>query len=163
MYRFHRCQSHPDFPNLIGWYLELRPDDLATFMVLHEHVTRALYVRYGMDPHLKDNPHYNPLILASGWVESVEKFREEGVTLEINCHGGMWTLDGLIILATVEQEELQWPDHFDDEVITISKWPDAKHYYLCSNKNRIFVPDKFNQYEDAEQAALLYTNNVVSR
>jgi hypothetical protein len=43
---------------------------------------------------------------------------------------------------------------FDDERITICRWPQGKHSYLCSSKHRIFVPDKHDSYDEARKVAL---------
>lgn len=65
-------------------------------------------------------------------------------------------LYGTKILETVESDNLYWDDYFDDEIVTISRWPKAKHFYLASNKGRIFVPDKYNTYKVAYMAVLRY-------
>jgi len=64
--------------------------------------------------------------------------------------------EGAIILETIESRKLIWPEQFDGEIITISRWPEGKHYYLCSNKQRIFVPDKYRTFEAAYEVALCY-------
>ena len=60
------------------------------------------------------------------------------------------------ILETTESDKIDWAIRYEDERITISRWPEAKHYYLCSNRNRMFVPDKYNEYADALKAARRY-------
>jgi hypothetical protein len=64
----------------------------------------------------------------------------------------------LIVLAEIERDDLTWPEHFDDEIITISRWPKGKHYYLSSNRGRVFVPEKFSTYQAAEEAARKYVS-----
>ncbi len=164
MYKFARCQPHAKCPNLQGWYLILTPGDLDTLMELHTGVTYLYYCKFGMDPHLKpgslDDVLKNPIRLATIWLRTVEKFLMAGITLAVNLSGGMMPLDSVKVLATIEQEKMIWPNHYDDEVIKISRWPDGKHYYLSSNKNRVFVPPKFIGYKDAHDMAGKYTDEI---
>ena len=162
-FTFHRCQTHPDIKDLIGWYLELQPDDLTTLEAIWPNICNSLFMRFNFDPHLKDNPMYKPVKLAAGWRQTVEKYLLQGMTLGINCAGGFAPLSGFIILSTLESETLDWPDYFPDERITIAKWPDGKHWYVISSKNRVFAQSKFIGYEDARNYALKFTNSVRSR
>jgi hypothetical protein len=159
-YTFHKCQPHPKCPDLTGWYLELRPDDAATMMRVHRGVCCLYFFKFGMDPHIQKDEdqaaRYNPIKLAAGWLASVERFMLAGDTLLVNSNGGIMPMDGVKILDTVESDDLHWDDRFDDERITISRWPLAKHYYLASNRNRVFVPEKYNSYNEARRAALRY-------
>ena len=72
------------------------------------------------------------------------------------------TYDESKIRTTVEREKMIWPsDEFDEEeVITISRWPRARHYYLSSNRDRVFVPSKYWDYKDAKRIAEQYTSNI---
>jgi len=164
MYHFARCQPDAGCPDLQGWYLILEPDDLDALMALHKGVASLYYCKYGMDPHLKPDSDEgflkNPIRLAALWLGTVEKFLSAGTTLAVNSSGGMIPLDSVKVLATVEQEKMVWPDLYDDEKITISRWPEGKHYYLSSNKNRVFVPPSYNSYTDAYAAARKYTENI---
>lgn len=105
---------------------------------------------------------YNPLRLAAKWLQSVENCLLAGAVL-INSNGGLMPREGAVVLDSVESDKLDWPEKFEDEIITISRWEGAKHYYLSSNKGRIFVPDKYNEYADARRAALRHTDQVVSK
>jgi hypothetical protein len=71
----------------------------------------------------------------------------------VNINGGMFPARESTILETVESDKIDWAIRYEDERITISRWPEARHYYLCSNRNRMFVPDKYNDYADALKAA----------
>jgi hypothetical protein len=85
-----------------------------------------------------------------------------GTTLAINSNGGMVPLNEVTIVAKEQAEMIDWPDHYDDEVITISRWPGGKHYYLSSNKDRIFTPPNHLTYESAKRMAVKYTRNIVT-
>jgi len=159
-YRFHRCQPHAKCPDLQGWYLELRPDDAETMMRVHKGVAYLYFNKFGLDPHIqKDETKkalYNPIKLATGWLQSVERYLLAGETLLVNCNGGIMPMDGTLILDTVQSDDLHWDDRFDSEIITIHKWPKGKHWYLTSNKNRIFVLEKHGSLTAARKAALRY-------
>lgn len=156
-YRFHRCQPHAKCPDLTGWYLELRPNDTDTLMKVHRGVVGIYYNKFGLDPHIqKDellNAIYNPIVLGAKWIEGALRFLLDGETLLVNFNGGIMPMVGTIILETVESDDLDWDVRYDDETITISRWPEGKHWYLCSNKLRIFIPDKYTTYTDAYKAA----------
>lgn len=166
MYRFVRCQPHAEYPGFQGWYLVLKPDDIDALMELHKGVANFYYRKFGMDPHITESEMamaYNPIILTAKWLCSVEHFLLVGTTLVINQSGGMVPLDSVKVLAEIESERMTWPNCYEDEVVTISRWPKGQHYYLSSNKNRIFVPPKYIQYFSALQAAKKYTDNVKSK
>lgn len=156
-YRFHRVQPHPKCPDLTGWYLELRPDDGDTIMAVHKGVCNVYFFRYGLDPHVQQNEtqraFYNPMKLASQWLVSAERYLMNGETILVNCNGGILPLAGAKILDTVETDDIAWDEQLDREEITISRWPNAKHWYLSSSKSRIFIPEKYNSYAEAEQVA----------
>lgn len=159
-YRFHRCQCHPKLPDLQGWYLEVRPDDAETVMRVHKSVTGLYFFKFGMDPHILEDEDrkalYNPIKLAALWLQTVEHYLLNGDTILVNSNGGMMPLAGSKILETVESDNIHWDDRHDDERITISHWPRGKHWYLASNKHRLFVPDKYNTYTEAYHEALRY-------
>jgi len=123
-------------------------------MKVHKGVTGLYYFKFGMDPHVDPTGPYNPIKLAAQWLLSVERYLLTGEAVLVNSNGGLMPRIGAIVLGEVESDKLIWPDHYEDEVLTISRWPERRHYYLCSNKGRIFVPDKHNTFEDAHKAAL---------
>lgn len=154
-YRFHKCRPHAKCPDLTGWYLELLPDDVETLMKLHKGVVGLYFFKFGQDSHVDPTGPYNPIKLAALWLQSVERYLLRGETVLVNMNGGMMPMD-VPILDTVESDDLHWDDRFDDEYITISRWPQAKHWYLSSNKNRVFVPVKYDSYTETYKEALRY-------
>jgi len=166
-YRFVRCQTHPKCPDVIGWYLVLEPGDIDTLMKLHKGVAYLYFHKFGMDPHLKPDSEEgvlkNPIRLAAGWLRSVENFLAEGTTLAVNSNGGIVPLDSVKILSEQENEKLNWPDYYDDEVITISHWSGGTHYYLSSNKGRVFVPSKYATHKAARVTAEHYTSHIETK
>lgn len=159
-YRFHRCQCHPKCPDLTGWYLEIKPDNGETVMKVHRGICGLYFFKFGMTPYSQANKDwrafYDPLRLAAGWLMSVEHYLMNGETILVNSNGGIMPMDGAKILDTVESTNLHWNDRFDDEIVTIFRWPQAEHWYLASNKHRVFIPGKYNTYKAAEREALCY-------
>ena len=92
---------------------------------------------------------------SEGSVESLESALLEGDLL-VNPAGGFVAKRDLIVLAEIKRRDLIWPEVFADEIITISRWPKGTHYYLSSNRGRVFVPEKFVTYRAARLAALRY-------
>ncbi len=159
-HRFHLLQPHVKCPDLTGWYLELRPDDSETIMAVHKGVAALYFFKFGQDPHIqKDETQrllYNPIRLAANWLVSVERFLMQGEAVLVNAFGGMMPLAGAIILDTVESSVLHWPGRNDDEKITVSRWPAGRHWYLSSNKGRVFCPAKYDSLAEARHEALRY-------
>lgn len=166
MYHFAHCQPHSKCPDTFGWYLILKPDDLDALMKLHKSVAYLCFAKFGMNPHIKpdsvEGVLKNPIRLAALWLQTMEKFLLRGETVLVNSSGGMMPYDETKIRTVVDREKMIWPsDEFDpDEIITISRWPRAHHFYLSSNKNRVFVPSKCTNYENAKRVAEQYTSNI---
>jgi hypothetical protein len=130
-------------------------------MDLHRGVAQYYWYKFGKNPHLKDAATiYNPLTLANLWLKAVEKYRMDGIIIGVNSCGGIFPLDSVKVLATVEKDRMTWPTLHEGEVITISRWPEMPHWYLTSNKDRIFVPIKYTRCVDARRAAQVYTDNI---
>lgn len=166
MYHFVRCQPDTKCPDLQGWYLILEPDTVETLEKLHRGVAHFYYAKYGMNPHidvLGKDWFKHPIRLAALWLQTIEKFLAAGTTLAVNSSGGMLPLDDVKVLATTESERMAWPDLHEDEIVTISLWPEGKHFYLSSNKNRVFVPPQYVRYEDALHAAKIHTENIETK
>jgi len=164
-YRFHRCQPHARCPDLTEWYLVLRPDDVDTLMKLHKGVVGLYFFKFGMDPHIqKDKTQaalYHWAKLGAHWLMSVERYLMNGETLLVNHNGGIMPMDGVKVLETVESDNIHWDNRYDDEIITISRWPRGKHWYLASNKfQRLFIPAKYVNFEEARHEALRYTDHI---
>jgi len=164
MYKFVRCQPHAKCPDLHGWYLVLKPDDLDTLMKIHKGVVGLLYHKYKLDPHIPKSEFlltiYNPIRLAAGWLACVEKHLTAGITLAVNSKGGWFPLSRMEVLVEEKSERLIWPDRYRNEVITISRWPEGRHYYLSSNRDRVFISGKHSTYKGAFQVARMYTANI---
>ena len=166
MYQFARCQSHPKYPELQGWYLVLKPDDCDTLEKLHKGVAGFYYGKFGKDPHIVKSDFAgicNPIRLAGKWLATVMKHLVTGETLVVNSKGGWLTYDSVQVLATQTSDDMRWPTLYKAETITISRWPRGRHYYLSSNRDRIFYPLKYLQYADALAEAKVYTNTVKSK
>lgn len=165
MYRFVRCQTHPKCPDVIGWYLVLKPDDVDTLMKLHKGIANLYFFKFGMDLHITESemaPHYNPIKLAAQWLQSIKRLLQEG-SVAVNSNGGCVPLNSVKVLSESTNQRLDWPDYYDDEVITISRWTGGRHYYLSSNRNRIFVPAKYCDLKAARYTAQKYTNHIQTR
>lgn len=163
MYRFLRCQTHPKCPSVIGWYLVL--DNIDTAIKLHRGVATMYLEQFGGDPHLLKSTGascYHPVTLAANWLNTVGQAISNASIL-VNSKGGWMTFDGVTVLGEVTSDELVWPEQLDDEVIFIGKYPDGRHYYLSSNKGRIFAPPKHTTYQAAERMAKQYTDNIQTR
>ena len=168
MYRFARCIPNPKCPDTQGWYLVLKPHDLATFMELHIGVANFYFCKFGSGgPPLKGpdlGVPRNPIRLAELWLETIEKFRAAGTTLVVNRNGGALPLDSVEVVTEIESEKMYWPrERGSFEVITISRWLQSQHYYLSSNMGRVFVPPKYAHYEDARLVAEMYTDKIEDR
>ena len=166
MYEFARCSSDPRFPETQGWYLVLKPDDHDTLTLLHKGVARLYFSKFDMDPHLSKSQlpgMCHPLQLASKWLTTVAEQLFRGHTLVVNSKGGWLPLESVEVLSTTTSEAMRWPTVYKKEAITISRWPEGRHYYLSSNKDRIFMPTKYTQYSDALTEAKIYTDMVHSK
>ena len=166
-YTFCRCQLHPKCPDLTGWCLRITPNDpIETLMSVHRGVVSLYFHKFGEDPHIQADAArrdlYNPLKLATSWLQTAERFLLRGEAIFVNVNGGMMPAKDVTILETVESDKIDWDVQYEDEVITISRWPEGRHYYLCSNKQRIFIPDRYNEYADAIKAAKRYKAKIVS-
>ena len=151
-YRFARCQVHPAFDDVQGWFLEVQGDDPQLLAALHKSITAKYCSMLGEDSH---GCGADATRLAAAWLQSLESALQEGEVL-VNPAGGIVAKRDLIVLAEIKRRDLTWPEVLADEIITISKWPKGKHYYLCSNRSRVFVPEKFATYRAARLAAIRY-------
>jgi hypothetical protein len=52
-HQFLLCQPHAKCPELMGWYLDLRPDDLKIFFQVHRGVCCLYFHKFRLDPHIK--------------------------------------------------------------------------------------------------------------
>lgn len=151
-YRFARCQVHPAFQDVQGWFLEVQGDDPQLVAALHKSIAAKYHSMLGQDSH---GCGADATRLAAVWLQSLESALQEGDVL-VNPAGGFVAKRDLIVLAEIKRRDLIWPEVFADEIITISRWPKGTHYYLSSNRGRVFVPEKFVTYRAARLAALRY-------
>ena len=157
-YTFHRCQLHAGCPGLLDWRLAIRPGDTIDLLTrVHRGVSIMYFNKFGQDPHIQADELrrdlYNPITLATKWLQTAEKFLADGETVLVNVNGGMSPASSTAILETAESDTLDWAIRYADERITISRWPEGRRDYLCSSRGRVFVPDKYSQYADALKAA----------
>lgn len=122
----------------------------------------------------------HPIILGGKYLATLTDqtlFRRK--TLLVNSAGG-WCYkdDTWEILETRELPTMAYPTDIDPkhnfvpteesdlykETIRITQWPDGTHFYLRSNKNRLFFPEKFDTYEQAFEEAKKYVaeNRIVN-
>ncbi|MFA5344759.1 MAG: hypothetical protein WC315_00575 [Candidatus Omnitrophota bacterium] len=127
-------------------------------MDLHLGVVSSYCTRFGRNPHADPTNIYNPVQLANQWTAMLTKLLKQDGKVLVNSCGGFLPLTNIRILSWIDATKLRWPDIYADEIITISRWPEGRHYYLSSNHNRIFVPAKFSTYAGARELATVYVN-----
>lgn len=146
-------------PNVEGWFLLVDPKDPNTELDLHRSVAVKLFMNYSKDPHISKDRDiqslYNPVKLTAGWLNTLHKMQYKGDEVVMNPNGGLSPLRGWKVLSAVQSDRLAWPTYYADEVIRINQWPDPKavHFYLKSNKDRLFVPSKFDTLAEASAFA----------
>lgn len=184
-YTFHLCRLR-NCPNVIGWWQEIQPQEYQKVESLHRGVSAKLFMQCGVDPHndikYSDNTNdiderdflsviRHPIILGAKYLNALNDqtlFKRN--TLLVNRVGG-WCHkdDSMEILETRTTEWMSWPEDIPEqfrpttqtedlykETIRISQWPDGTHFYLRSNKKRVFFPEKHDTYEAAFNEAKRY-------
>jgi len=139
----------------------LRVSDFETADKVHNGVVHKLYQTIGGDPHNFRNgipvgPHsviLDPVSLGAKWLQTADRHLLSGKHFLVNKVGGIIPPGRFNILDTFESENLVWPDTDDEEVITLSKWPKGKHWYLKSSTGRIFSPPKVDSHREAKEIA----------
>jgi hypothetical protein len=160
MYTFIKCQTHPKCPDLVGWYLVLPCGDIETLEILHAAVAEFYFIKFGLDPHYKNDIYHMPMKLVAGWWNSVHVIWKDLEDVLVNSSGGLLPLSAVTILDEVESDKLFWMDKYNDEKIIISRWPEGKHWYLTSNHNRVFCPSKYNSEKEAYEVAKIFTDKI---
>ena len=159
---FAKVQTHPECPNLVGWYMKVTPDNWQAIDKLHASFCSKLFHKHNKDPHnwKKDdaNPFSDVVRYGTLFLETLTRHQQNGETLYVNSRGGWMNDKGIKILAEIETEK--WPEEIEGEIITISKWPAGKHYYLASNKERIFLENKFDDVLLAREHAKLFVSEA---
>lgn len=159
-YRFIRCETAR---NVEGWWLVLEASDLDTEMKVHRGVVAQAYHRFCRDPHMSEvvgnqrvakneiADMLNPARIGAGFLTT--RWKLGGVVL-VNSVGGMCPFDHRIVVhAELILDSLDWPQILEGEEIAVTQFPDGKHWYLKSNKGRIFDPIKFDTFRQAEKHA----------
>ncbi len=167
MYTFELIQNGR-CPSVQGWWLVVKPGEWGTVDLLHARITQSAFLGGGHqlpadESKMSASQKYayaNPVKVGAEWVQRVSSQIMDGETVYVNASGG-WCLKGKQdkVLATESRSELSWPDTKDDlwqgEIITIKQWGDGIHWYLLSNKSRIFDGKK-NSLEAAKEVARQY-------
>jgi hypothetical protein len=169
VYTFVNVQLHPKCPNLREWRLKLSLRDRRMVENMHRGMARSMLARSLRDPHIvveldKSNAagEYNPLVqepvlLAARWLQAVWMQELMGIEfILVNKVGGWCPYNPRDVNGTVENEDGRWPDPIEGEVITVKRWPNAQHWYLSSNKDRVFMEGKFNTIEEAKRYARMF-------
>ena len=118
-YHFARCQVHPAFADVQGWFLEVQGDGRQLLAALHRSIAAKYHSMLGQDSHGCGGEAAR---LAATWLQSLEAELQEGNVL-VNPAGGFVAKRNLIVLDEVTRHELVWPEQSTDEIITISRWP----------------------------------------
>lgn len=160
-YTFVRCRADDRFP-AEGWYLKITWADQDAIDRMHKAVASSLFMKYVVDPHLFDDNHkpkntiadlVDPLKLGGGWLSTLYRICDEFGHALVNPAGGIRPPSKQENVVKV-LDKLSWPVILDDEWITLMQWPNAQHYYLKSNKNRLFSPEKYETFDEAWKVAM---------
>jgi hypothetical protein len=168
-YTFCKVQCHPNCPNLLGWYLKVASGDIALQMDLHLAVTSRYALKVNRDPHnynkaTKEHTGLyktilNPVIMSANWLLATTNALAKDDIL-VNENGGWMYYEAQYVRETLITDKFRFPNiQLDDcERITIKRWPQNKHWYLISSQGRLFIPEKTNTLQEAEQIALQFVS-----
>ena len=128
------------------------------------------HCKFDEDPHLKRHQNSSDISysffskiqssqhLGPKWLESLRSTidRHGHALVGENC--GITYIHGkLKVINEVNKRKFYFPKkNYECELITISRYPNAPHYYLTSNKDRLFA-DKYNTVQMAIDEAKKYT------
>ena len=98
-YRFARCQVHPDFDDVQGWFLEVQGDNPQLVAALHKSIATKYHSMLGQDSH---GCGPDATRLAAAWLQSLESALQEGEVL-VNPAGGIVAKRDLIVLAEIKR------------------------------------------------------------
>jgi hypothetical protein len=176
-YNFVKAMCHPKLPNLTGWYLKVHREEFKLLLKLHKSLTTRLFISTQRDPHNYDSETkqykdmyetiLHPIALGAKWLIGVERHLLSNDYILFNSRCGWMAFDEKMALEEQIKDKCVFPKDTDNkndamndmyriERITIKRWPDAKHWYLISNQNRVFVPEKHVHLEDAMKTARQY-------
>jgi hypothetical protein len=167
MFEFVNCRADPRF-DATCWYLIVRGDDQKTFEAVHKGVCHMLYHRFDADPHIQRDKErepgmysiFNVAHMGGMWCQGIEKmFSAYGLAL-VGTRGGFrpGPCEESEVLARIKRRELIWPDA--DAEITVSKWPEGRHWYLSAKGGMVFSPHRFNTQKGAVEWATKISSNV---
>jgi hypothetical protein len=135
-------------------------------MAVHRWISTKLFLKLGMNPHIFNQdgtPHdevaayyYHPIKLGAAWLTTAQKFMWQDGGFYVNPAGGILPLKSLgsPILAT--QESSSWPTSpIAGEIVYVTRWPQGEHYYLRSNRNRVFPFVKLDSMDEVREAVEL--------
>lgn len=131
------------------WLLRVEPNDLNTILDLHETMSRELFLKECKDKHLAkavaEGNYPSAVKLGAGYLKTLLNLKESFL---VNPLGGWQFVEGARVERWSESE--QWPVRTADadEVFTMTRWSDAQHFYVTSNK-RDCGGVKFNTQEEA--------------
>lgn len=181
MYKFAKINLHSKLPDLLEWRLLIAPEDLDTHLDTHKAVYESLLHGVLSDPHNpaelkqcpKCNPELsfmefinNPIVLCGHWLAATtQAIQIEGKTIAVNRNGGWSIPRDEQIIDEIQTDTCVFPG--DDrplpmgraKKITISRWPDAKHWYMASNFCSVFIPNKYNTVGEALAMAGEYVDD----
>lgn len=165
MYTFTRIKAHRKC-DITGWYLKISDYDLL--LKINGHAARALFLKFGKDPHLFDKNGIpkttsslmlDPIALASKWLSSATNGLNNFGVIYVNRNNGIVCGDHLEIIEQFVGDKIEFPACEKDDVrIVISKWGGCKHFYLSSDKISIFSGEKYNTFDDVMTEALKYAH-----
>jgi hypothetical protein len=178
-YTFVLCSPDARFPDYKDWYLKLT--DPKQIGDMHDMLTKVLDSKFGKDPHLFNQktgepvssiaPIFHPSVLGAHWITTaISMFQQHGVVY-VGALGQMFPPVNFVIHTELEKAKLAFPTEDNSEIITITKWKDGLHYYLSSNKGRIFEVSRYSNYDSAFKEAkrhvgtkrIKYKENTSSR
>ena len=154
--------ADPAFPSVEPWWVVRVPKgDIPLIAVLHEWISKNLFIKDGQNPHMlrareQDDPISiirHPVFLGAGFLSTAVKMAYRG-DFYVNVNGGMRLCGDLAELRHVEGKH--WPGMVDPERrLTIHTW--GNHYYITSEYGRpMTFLDKFNTEQEAMDHAKLF-------
>lgn len=166
-YTFVRVSPDHRIPQLQGWYLKVHKYDFELHDKLIKAMTNARAWKYFQN---KDNFESDghtrtlvaeithPMKMCPRWVNTLHTLFKENTYALVNHNFGLcnYPEHEADVHAEFESTEYAFPVLYDDELMTVSRWPEGEHWYVTSNKERIMVPEKHDTLEAAVKAAAVY-------
>jgi hypothetical protein len=184
-YTFRKIQCHEKIPDLTGWYWYINTDEALLDYIsrtkgisansIHE-VSKRLHPDDPFQGHYSDAVSLALDLKIRTTYGEGQKINLMTLTEEVNdilvkpkidmymSHPGIYLGANLIgftpdcgqrVVHEIVKNEYDFPE--TDEIITISRWGDGKHFYLSSSTGRDFKK-KYNTYKQAEERALKFVD-----